>query len=304
MTPPFLKSGDTIGIVATARWITEDALQPAIALFESWGLKVEVAPNVHSRHFQLAGDDVLRQRSLQEMLDRPDVQAIIVARGGYGTVRLIDQLQFDGMRRHPKWICGFSDVTVLHNALNNLGIATIHGPMPFTFGEATPASMESLKDCLFGNREEIRFRSSSEAPELSAVSIVGGNLSVMASQLGSSTQPNARGKLLFLEDIDEMVYHIDRMLMALKRGGVFNGCAGLLAGGFTGMRDNTKAFGFGSDNPWSQRPEDMLRDLAHELKLPLLEDFPAGHIADNRAFYLGRNCSLRSVGEDILLQFQ
>ncbi|MFM9983635.1 MAG: LD-carboxypeptidase [Flavobacteriales bacterium] len=292
MTPPFLKSGDTIGIVATARWIDEDALKPAIGLFESWGLQVVVASNVHSRHFQLAGNDTFRIQNLQEMMDREDVRAIVVARGGYGTVRLIDQLNFDGICKYPKWICGFSDVTVLHNALNNLGIATIHGPMPFTFAENTLESVESLRRCLFGEQEVIHLPGTSMPQTIEATSVVGGNLSVIASQLGSSTQIKTQGKLLFLEDIDEMTYHIDRMLIALKRAAIFDNCVGILAGGFSGMRDNTKDFGFSNDNPWGQLPIAMLRDIAQELNLPLIEGFPAGHIADNRAFYLGRTCEL------------
>ena len=292
MTPPFLKTGDTIGIVATARWIDEGALKPAIDIFESWGLRVVVASNVHSRYFQLAGNDVIRTQNLQEMMDRDDVQAIVVARGGYGTVKLIDQLNFDALIKYPKWICGFSDVTVVHNALNNLGIATIHGPMPFTFADNTTESIESFRKCLFGEREVISWPDALATTTIKATSITGGNLSVIASQLGSSTLIKTQGKLLFLEDIDEMTYHIDRMLIALKRAAIFDNCAGILAGGFSGMRDNTKDFGFSNDNPWGQLPINMLRDIAQELNLPLIEGFPAGHIADNRAFYLGRTFDL------------
>jgi muramoyltetrapeptide carboxypeptidase len=292
MTPPFLKTGDTIGIVATARWIDEGQLKPAIDHFESWGLRVVVASNVHSRYFQLAGSDAKRTQNLQEMMDRDDVQAIVVARGGYGTVRLIDQLNFDGLIKYPKWICGFSDVTVLHNALNNLGIATIHGPMPFTFADNTTESIESFRKCLFGEQEVISLAGALATTTMKATSITGGNLSVIASQLGSSTQIKTQGKLLFLEDIDEMTYHIDRMLIALKRAAIFDNCEGILAGGFSGMRDNTKDFGFSNDNPWGQQPIEMLRDIAQELNLPLIEGFPAGHIAGNLAFYLGRTCDL------------
>ncbi len=303
MTPPFLKSGDTIGIVATARWIDVNSLKPAIALFESWGLKVIVAPNVHSRHFQLAGNDKLRNRCLQEMLDRDDVQAVVVARGGYGTVRLIDHLDFKGIQQYPKWICGFSDVTVLHNVLNNLGIATIHGPMPFTFGEATSESIYSLKNCLFGEENLIRIPGNFSPKTVAKTSIVGGNLSVIASQLGSVTQIKTQGKFIFLEDIDEMMYHVDRMLIALKRAGIFDNCAGIIAGGFSGMRDNTKAFGFSNDNPWNENPGDMIRTIAEEFNLPIIEGFPAGHIADNRAFYLGRNCSITMSSEGAEIKF-
>lgn len=302
MTPPFLKSGDTIAIVATARWIDEATLQPAIALLESWGLRVVVAGNVHIRHYQLAGHDMLRAQSLQEMLDREDVQAILVARGGYGTIRLIDHLRLDGLLKFPKWICGFSDVTVLHNAFNNLGIATIHGPMPFTFAEAEKASLLSLKNCLFGEDEVISLTGQNVKP-ISNTQIVGGNLSVIASQLGSATQPDARGKLLFLEDIDEMLYHIDRMLIALKRAGIFEQCAGIIQGGFTTMRDNTKAFGFAQDNPWSQDPSDMIQSIAKEYKLPLLQGLSAGHITDNRAFYMGRNCELIAAESGAEIRF-
>jgi muramoyltetrapeptide carboxypeptidase len=303
MTPPFLKSGDTIGIVATARWIDEVALRPAIDLFESWGLKVIVASNAHSRHFQLAGNDELRTRCLQEMLDRDDVQAVIVARGGYGTVRLIDHLDFSGIRKNPKWICGFSDVTVLHNALNNLGIATIHGPMPFTFEEATAESISSLKNCLFGENRVLHISGVFTSKTIGETSITGGNLSVIASQLGSVTQIKTQGKFIFLEDIDEMIYHIDRMLIALKRAGIFDSCAGIISGGFSSLRDNTKAFGFSNDNPWGQNPDEMIRFISEELNLPLLEGFPAGHIANNEAFYLGRTCSVTMGSQGAEISF-
>jgi muramoyltetrapeptide carboxypeptidase len=303
MTPPFLKSGDTIGIVATARWIDEVALRPAIDLFESWGLKVIVASNVHSRHYQLAGTDELRTRCLQEMLDREDVQAVIVARGGYGTVRLIDQLDFAGIKRNPKWICGFSDVTVLHNALNNMGIATIHSAMPFTFDEATAESISSLKNCLFGESTIMRISGAFEPLTIAETSITGGNLLVIASQLGSSTQIKSQGKFIFLEDIDEMVYHIDRMLIALKRAGIFGNCAGIISGGFSDIRDNTKAFGFSNDNPWFQNPGEMMSAIAGEFHLPHIAGFAAGHIADNRAFYLGRKCTITMGSNGAEIQF-
>ena len=304
MIPPFLKSGDTIAVVATARWIDEAQLASARAVFESWGLRTVSAPNLSERHFQLAGKDDFRRQSLQEMLDRDDIQAVVVARGGYGTVRLVDELDFEGMRKFPKWLVGFSDVTVLHNALNNVGIATIHGPMPFTFGDATAEALQSLKDCLFGVRDSIEFVGNAPTFQQQSTTIVGGNLSVIASQLGSSSQIDTKGKWIFLEDVDEMLYHIDRMLIALKRAGIFKDCAGILAGGFSDMRDNTKAYSFATDNPWGQDPLDMLRILAVELNIPLLTGFPAGHQKDNRAFYLGRTCSIASNGGVSTIRYQ
>lgn len=291
MYPPFLQPNDTIGIVATARWVTQEQMQPAIALFESWGFRVQVSPAVFEKNHQLAGNDAVRLAALQEMLDNPEIKAIVVARGGYGTARIVDELDWTSFLSHPKWVCGYSDITVLLNALTNKGIAAIHSTMPISFPDATPEALEQLRRCLVGEKVPIVWQSTGLAGSAEG-EVVGGNLSVIYSQLGSCTQLDTRGKILFLEDVDEMLYHIDRMMVGLKRGGLFREVKGVIFGGFTQIKDNTKAFGFSTDNPWGVGIAEMA--LAHlvGLNVPVSFGFPAGHLADNRAFYEGLPASL------------
>jgi muramoyltetrapeptide carboxypeptidase len=304
--PPFLKKNDTVGIVATARWISEDVLQNAVSIVESWGYQVKVGQFVEERNFQLAGNDVQRAQDLQLMLDDPEIKAIIIARGGYGTVRLLDRLNFDWFRKSPKWICGYSDVTALHSLVNsNLSIASIHSTMPISFPHATPEAMENLRLALCGELREIRWKSpiSGSGDFTLQGSVLGGNLSVLYSLLGSSDQLKMNGDFLFIEDVDEMAYHIDRMMMAIKRSGTLNQVKALLAGGLTQMRDNTKVFGFELDNSWGKSAEEIIHDTAAELNLPVIFGFPAGHQNDNRAFYLGVNGTLSTIQGESVLQF-
>jgi muramoyltetrapeptide carboxypeptidase len=302
MQPPFLQSGDTIGIVSTARWVSPEQLAPAIALFESWGLRVKVAPNVGTKTFQLAGNDATRLADLQAMLDDKEVKAIIISRGGYGTVRLIDQIDWTFFDQNPKWIAGYSDITVLLNRLSNQGFSAIHSTMPISFPDATKEALDNLKAALFGELNEMTWEGGLFAGQAEG-EIVGGNLSVIYSQLGSATQLKAKGKILFLEDVDEMLYHTDRMLMGLKRAGVLDGIVGLIAGGFTQMKDNTLAFGFSLENPWGADVEDMFREFFGPMGVPVASQFPAGHLADNRAFYMGKKASLKVDNKNCRLVF-
>lgn len=283
--PPFLKPGDTIGIAATARWITPEQLAPATRLFENWGLRVKLADNLHTAFHQLAGDDNVRATELQKMLDDDEVRAIIIARGGYGTVRIVDSLNFTLFNRSPKWICGYSDVTILHNILARHHIASIHSTMPISFPAATPEALETLRNCLFG--QQVSYTVQGSLPGKSTVRILGGNLSVLCSTIGSNLALDAKGALLFLEDVDEMYYHVDRMMMALRRCGAFDGIKGILLGGMTQMKDNTVHYGFQADNGWGFDAVQTVHRFAAEAGLPVLESFPAGHHDDNRAFYLG-----------------
>jgi muramoyltetrapeptide carboxypeptidase len=304
--PPFLKKNDTVGIVATARWISEDVLQNAVGIMESWGYQVKVGKFVEEKNFQLAGSDVQRAQDLQLMLDDSEIKAIVIARGGYGTVRLLDRLNFDLFRKSPKWICGYSDVTALHSLVNtNLHIASIHSTMPISFPHATPEAMDNLQLALCGELKEIRWKApifSTDDCTLKGC-VLGGNLSVLYSLLGSPDQLKVNGDFLFIEDVDEMAYHIDRMMMALKRSGSLNPAKALLVGGLTQMRDNTKAFGFELDNPWGKSVEEIIHDLAVELNLPVVFGFPAGHQNDNRAFYLGVDGTLSTIQGESVLQY-
>jgi muramoyltetrapeptide carboxypeptidase len=301
--PPFLKSGDCIGIAATARWVTPEQLQPAIDHFTSWGLRVKVASNVLTPNFQLAGTAMERSAALQELLDDDEVHAIIIARGGYGTVHTIDLLDFSRFEKRPKWIAGYSDITVLHSHLNTRGFATIHSTMPISFPDATDAAIDNLRRALFGELHEFASIEKSKVSEVSGC-VVGGNLSVLYSLLGSDSWRKLSDMILFIEDVDEMLYHLDRMLWGAYRSGMLANVKAIVCGGFTQMKDNTKAFGFPSDNPWGASEREIINGMAARLQVPVAFGFPAGHLSDNRAFYLGRMATLQMSGDHPVLSYQ
>jgi len=301
--PPFLKSGDCIGIAATARWVSAEQLQPAIDRFTSWGLRVKVASNVLNPNFQLAGTAEERTYGLQELLDDDDVQAVIIARGGYGTVHTIDMLDFSRFEKKPKWIAGYSDITVLHAHLNSRGIATIHSTMPISFPDATEVAIENLRRSLFGELSEFTSTEMAEMGEVSGC-VLGGNLSVLYSVLGSHSWRNLPDIILFIEDVDEMLYHLDRMLWGMYRAGMLSTVKAIVCGGFTQMKDNTKAFGFPTDNPWGADERTIIRSMAERLQVPVAFGFPAGHLSDNRAFFLGRKASLQMANGYPVLRYQ
>ena len=290
MQPAFLQQGDTIGIIATARFITSEQWQYAKGVIESWGLKIKLAENVFQPSFQLAGNVEDRTQSFLSLWKDNEVKALLVARGGYGTIHTIDEIL--PHINDSKWICGYSDVTVLLNACTNKDIACIHSTMPVSFEHATPEALENLRFALFGETFSFEWNEKQIQKGSSEGKIVGGNLSVIYSQLGSATQLNTKGKILFLEDVDEMLYHLDRMITALKRAGMFKNITGLILGGFTQMRDNTEEFGFSSNNPWGKSLVEMILEIGLDCNIPVTMGFPAGHLNDNRAFYMGRNAEL------------
>ena len=290
MQPAFLQQGDTIGIIATARFITSEQWQYAKGVIESWGLKIKLAENVFTPSFQLAGNVEDRTQSFLSLWKDNEVKALLVARGGYGTIHTIDEIL--PHINNSKWICGYSDVTVLLNACTNKDIACIHSTMPVSFEHATSEALENLRFALFGETFSFEWNEKQIQKGSSEGKIVGGNLSVIYSQLGSATQLNTEGKILFLEDVDEMLYHLDRMLTALKRAGMFKNITGLILGGFTQMRDNTEEFGFSSNNPWGKSLVEMILEIGLDCNIPVTIGFPAGHLNDNRAFYMGRNAEL------------
>ena len=290
MQPAFLQQGDTIGIIATARFITSEQWQYAKGVIESWGLKIKLAENVFKPSFQLAGNVEERTQSFLSLWNDNEVKALLVARGGYGTIHTIDEIL--PFLNESKWICGYSDVTVLLNACTNKNIACIHSTMPISFEHATAEALENLRRALFGESFLFDWNEKQIQTGITEGKIVGGNLSVIYSQLGSATQLNTEGKILFLEDVDEMLYHVDRMLTALKRAGMFKNIQGLILGGFTQMRDNTEEFGFSSNNPWGKSLVEMIQEIGLNRSIPIAAGFPAGHLNDNRAFYMGRNAEL------------
>ena len=283
--PPNLQKGDTIAILSTARKNIDDNLKPAIDLLHSWGLEVVIGKTIGLDDNQLAGTDVQRAEDFQQQLDNPNIKAIWCVRGGYGTVRMIDLLDFTKFKQSPKWIVGFSDVTVIHSYLNRLNIASIHGAMPVTVGKASVESIESLRKALFGEslKYEIPFSPANRLGNAKG-EIVGGNLSILYSLMGSNAQIDCKGKILFIEDLDEYLYHIDRMMMSLKRCGCFDGLNGLIVGSMTKMKDN--------DIPWGKNANQIIADVTKEYTFPILYNFPVGHFHDNRAIIVGKQVSL------------
>lgn len=285
ITPPYLQKGDTVAIVSTARKNIEDNLKPTIDLLEGWGLKVKLGTTIGLDYYQLAGTDEQRAADFQEQLDNPSIKAIWCVRGGYGTVRIIDKLNFTRFKESPKWIIGFSDVTVLHSHLNRMGFESLHAIMPVSVARATDEAKDSLSKALFG--EQLTYTLTCDALNhlgKAKGELVGGNLSILYSLLGSESAIDCKEKILFLEDLDEYLYHIDRMMMNLKRNGCLSSLKGIVIGGMTKMNDN--------EIPWGRNALEIIEETVKELNIPIIYNFPAGHLQDNRALIFGRQITM------------
>ncbi len=298
ITPPYLKPGDKIAIVSPARSITFEEVYPAMKILQRWGLEVVLGTHVFSKSDQFAGTDEQRILDLQHMLDDGSIRAVLCSRGGYGTVRIIDRLDFKAFAEHPKWIIGYSDITVLHcHIQRHFGIETLHGAMPVNMNDDTPEeTLESLRNVLFGTRisytlprAPLNRNGHGEGP------LTGGNLSILYSLLGSGSAPETRGSILFLEDVDEYLYHVDRMMMALKRAGKLDGLKGLVVGGMDRMNDNTVPFG--------KTANEIVSEAVREFGYPVCFGFPAGHGVKNLAMVMGRNVQLK-VEERVEMAFR
>lgn len=297
ITPRTLKKGDTVAIVSTARKVSKEEIQPAIKLLESWGLKAILGNSIGAEENQFAGSDDLRATDFQQMLNDPKINAIWCARGGYGTVRIIDKLDFSEFKRNPKWIIGYSDMTVLHSHIHNLEVETLHAQIFLGIETKTKEAANSIRKVLFGENYSIEFKSINSKTTIESYSgeLVGGNLSVLYSLCGSNSAINTDGKILFIEDLDEYLYHIDRMMMNLKRNGMFSNLKALIVGGMTDMHDNTIPFG--------KTAEEIILDVVKDYKYPVFFNFPAGHIEDNRAVVIGREVELKIANNKINLKF-
>ena len=294
--PKYLQKNDTVAIVSTARKISLEEIKPAIELLKNWGLKVVIGKSIGLEENQFAGSDEERKNDFQEMLDNPNIKAIWCARGGYGTVRIIDTLNFSNFIKNPKWIIGYSDITVLHNHIHNLGIETLHATMPLDVVKNTKTSLNSLKKAIFG--KTLSYEISSVNENITGVSegqLVGGNLSILYSLLGSKSSINTDDKILFIEDLDEYLYHVDRMMVNLKRNGYFDNLKGLIVGGMTKMHDNKIPFG--------KNAKEIILDSVAEFGFPVAFDFPAGHLTNNKALILGRKVKFEVTKENVKLSF-
>lgn len=285
LSPKLLKKGSKVAVVAPARAVDISEIESALSWLSEKGFEAVYDNRLFKRYHQFAGDDEDRASLLQEYLDSEYIDAILCARGGYGTIRIVDRLNFEGFIRHPKWIIGYSDITVLHAKLQNIGFMSLHATMPINFKDNSSSSLETLFKAL--TTEKLIYTVDNHYLDIKGqaeAEIVGGNISVLYSMLGSDIFPDTEGKILFLEDVDEYLYHIDRMMFAMERAKVMKGLKALIVGGLTMMHDNTIRFG--------QSAEEIIAEKMAPYGIPVCFGFPAGHINDNRALILGKKAKL------------
>jgi muramoyltetrapeptide carboxypeptidase len=284
--PPALVPGDCIAIISTARRADPNNIAAARKLFERWGYRSLPGRNLFQVENQFAGSDQERLKDLNEAIHNSEVKAIVCARGGYGSARIVDQMDTRALRKTPKWLVGYSDVTALHlHAWKHAGVASLHATMPLNFGDNTGEALASLRNQLEGKPDPVEaMQHRLNMPGEAHAPMIGGNLSVLYSMMGSPTQPDTRGCILFLEDVDEYLYHIDRMMVSLKRAGLLQHLAGMVVGAFTDMHDNQIPFGLTA--------EEIISHHTKPYGYPVCFNFPAGHIADNRAWVHGKKVRL------------
>ena len=287
---PYLKQGSKIAIAAPARKVKPEEMEYGINWLKEKGFVPVYDDRLFAEHYIFAGDDDFRAAVFQQYLDDEDISAIWISRGGYGSIRIIDKLDFTRFLKHPKWIVGFSDGTVFHGKLSRLGVPSLHAAMPFYFANKTPEAKQSLFDALTGKslRYEFPAHPQNRMGQMEG-EIVGGNLSVLIAMMGSDTFPELDGKILFIEEVDEYIYHIDRMMRALKRAGKLEHLKGLVVGGLTQIHDNSHPFG--------QSAEEVIAEVVSEYDYPVCFGFPAGHFDDNRALFFGQKAKIEITAE-------
>lgn len=277
---PYLQQGDLIYITAPAKAIEQEYVMFAQQLLEQRGYNVLLSQHCLGQHNYFSGTDEERLNDFQFGLDHPEVKAILCARGGYGCVRIVDRIQWAGFIREPKWIIGFSDITVFHQRIQRFGIQSIHASMPLNFQTNSSAALDSLFSAVEGKKLSVNYPSAPQNKTGHAEGkLVGGNLSILYSLLGTDDQIDFTDTVLFIEDLSEQLYHIDRMFYALAKANVLNKIKGLVIGGMTDMKDTAVPFG--------KTLEELILDHFHYRNIPICFNFPAGHIDDNRALVFG-----------------
>lgn len=297
--PPYLQKGDTIGIVAPSGYMPIEKMQTCIDTLDSWGYTVQLGATTHSQSQNyFSGTDEERLNDLQQMMDDRNIKAIFCARGGYGMSRIIDKINFKKFRKHPKWIIGFSDITVLQSHLfANYKMASLHAPMAAAFndGEFNNPYILSVKDAIEGKPAHYKcavhgFNKIGEAKG----QLVGGNLSLLAHLTGTDSDIRTKNKILFLEDVGEYLYNIDRMLLQLKRSGKFDKLAGLIIGGFTDSKDTERPFG--------KQVYEIIYEQMNRYNFPICFGFPVSHEKENYALKVGGKYRLSVSNESVVLQ--
>lgn len=300
IVPPLLKQHDTVAIVAPGWWDTneEEIIKQTTRILQNWGLQVVIGTHVRARYGQFAGNDKLRLVDLQAMLDNPNIRAIFALRGGHGTARIVDSLDFTYFLQHPKWLIGFSDITTLHLKVHQIGVASIHGEMPKHFPDpAYETSIHSLKIALLEGTTQL-----TGIPQIhnrlgqTIAPVVGGNLAIICSNIGTPTDLDTQGKILVLEEIGEQLYTIDRMMVQLKRAGKLQDLAGLVIGGMVAVKDAT-------DMPFGKNIAELVLEHVGSYKYPIAFGMPISHAAPNMAFIHGASGKLIVTKEAVSLSF-
>ncbi|MGZ3837037.1 MAG: S66 peptidase family protein [Flavisolibacter sp.] len=297
--PPYLKKGDCIGMVAPAGFMPLEKMETCVNTLQDWGYTVKLGATTHSHSANyFSGTDEERRADLQEMLDDSEVRAIFCARGGYGLSRIIDDLSFKKFKRHPKWIVGFSDVTVLHaHVFSQYHMATLHAPMAAAFndGEFDNVYIQSIRRALEG--ENTRYDSPAHEfnkPGIASGELVGGNLALLAHLVGTPSDIKTKNRILFLEDVGEYLYNVDRMLLQLRRSGKLDKLAGLIIGRFSEMKDTERPFG--------KRVQEIIYDQVKHFHFPVCFNFPVGHEKENYALKIGLPHVLHVQGDQVSLE--
>ena len=294
--PPQLVPGNTIGLLCPAGAIPMEKVTICSDILKSWGFKVRIGTTIGTKFGHFSASDLNRQNELQSMMDDPEIHAILCARGGYGLSRILPQLNFTQLLTHPKWIIGFSDITLLHAAMQKQGIQSIHGPMAAGFGkgDAGLPYITALKNMLQGKGQLVESKPHPANFLGSAESvIVGGNLCLITHLIGSENQLDTKGKILCIEDVGEFHYNVDRMLIQCKNAGLLDNLAGLVVGGFTDMKDEAIDFG--------ETVIEMIQRLTKRFNYPICYHFPISHALDNMPLQFGATYALSVKAESVLL---
>lgn len=298
---PFLKPNDRVGIVSPARKISPEEVAPAITSLQEWGLVPVLGTHIYDVHNQFAGTDANRIADLQRMIDDPTISAILCSRGGYGCLRIVDAIDFGALKKHPKWLIGFSDLTAFSIAAYKAGCASLHAPMAISWNGKTSdaAARAHLRALLTGDIPAYAYTPAT--PERLRTGkatgrLIGGNLSILSQLIGTPDDFDTKGCILFIEDIDEYLYHIDRMMVHLKRTGKLKDLAGLIVGGFADLKDN--------DVPFGKTVEEIVLDAVGEAPYPVCFGFPTGHWPQNYPLVVGATVTLKVSHSLIELQME